>query len=157
DAKGQTITMTPAFYKLQVPAISVEQPLHGVPWQGTVTTSDGYQVRLYSVRLMSNRTLFGVIQVGQSLNPMNMTLQKVGEELLFLAPFTFILGIIGSFWLATRAFIPIHHLTNIAEDIAAGDLHRRVPVPRARDEIQQLALTFNKMIRQLNQVLTQQR
>jgi two-component system OmpR family sensor kinase len=157
DAKGQTIAMTSTFHKLQVPAISVNQPLHGVPWQGTVTTSDGYQVRLYSVRLMSNRTLFGVIQVGQSLNPMNMTLQKVGEELLFLAPFTFIIGIIGSFWLATRAFVPIHNLTSIAEDITAGDLHRRVPMPRSNDAIQRLALTFNKMIEQLNQVFTRQR
>jgi heavy metal sensor kinase len=157
DAKGQTLFMTPAFGLLEVPSISVIQPLHGIPWQGTVTTSNGYQVRLYSVRLMNNRTPFGVIQVGQSLTPLNTSLQKVVQELLLIAPFVLILGVIGSYWLATRAFIPIRQLTGIAQDISAGELQRRVPVPRARDEVQYLALTFNKMIGRLNQAFLQQR
>jgi len=157
NAKGQTISMTPAFRVLQVPSLSVTQPLHGTPWQGTVTTTNGYQVRLYSVRLMNNQTLFGVIQVGQTLTPLNTSLQKVVQELLLMTPFVLILGIIGSYWLAARAFIPIYQLTRIAEDISAGDLHSRVPVPRSRDEVQHLALTFNKMIGRLNQAFIQQR
>ena len=157
DAKGQTIIMTAAFHKLQIPSISVTQPLHGVPWQGTVTTTDGYEVRLYSVRLMNTHTLFGEIQVGQSLTPLNTSLQKFVEELLLIAPFAFILGVVGSYWLAMRAFVPIRHLTSIAEEISAGDLHRRVPVPRSRDEVRHLALTFNKMIGRLNQTIVQQR
>src|ERR1700676_5327269 len=58
NAKGQTLSMTPAFRVLQVPSLSVTQPLQGIPWQGTVTTTNGYQVRLYSVRLMNNQTPF---------------------------------------------------------------------------------------------------
>lgn len=157
DAKGHIISMTPAFRVLQVPSLSVMQPLHGTPWQGTVTTTNGYQVRLYSTRLMNNQTLFGIIQVGQTLTPLNTTLRKVAQELLLMAPFVLILGIIGSYWLAARAFIPIRDLTRIAEDISAGDLHSRVPVPRSRDEVQHLALTFNKMIGRLNQSFMQQR
>ncbi|MEO8955644.1 MAG: ATP-binding protein [Ktedonobacteraceae bacterium] len=157
DAKGQIISMTPAFRVLQVPSLSVTQPLHGTPWQGTVTTTNGYQVRLYSTRLMNNQTLFGIIQVGQTLTPLNAALRKVVKELLLVAPFALILGIIGSYWLAARAFIPIRDLTRIAEDISAGDLHSRVPVPRSRDEVQHLALTFNKMIGRLNQSFMQQR
>ncbi|GAC1565620.1 MAG: ATP-binding protein [Ktedonobacteraceae bacterium] len=157
NVKGQTIDMTPAFHALQAPSISVTQPLHGVPWQGTVETARGDQVLLYSVRLISKRSLFGVIQVGQSLTPLNTALEEVINELLIIAPFVLILGVIGSYWLAARAFVPIHHLTSIAEDISAGDLHRRVPVPRSRDEVQHLALTFNKMITQLNQSFIQQR
>ncbi|MBA3946541.1 MAG: HAMP domain-containing protein [Herpetosiphonaceae bacterium] len=157
NTKGQALVITPAFHELQVPTLSVMQPLHGDPWQGTVPTADGYQVRLYSTRLMSKSTLFGVIQVGQSLTPLNTSLQKVVEELLLIAPFAVMLGIIGSHWLATRAFVPIYHLTSIAEEISAGDLQRRVPVPEPKDEVQQLALTFNKMIGQLDQAFMQQR
>ena len=40
-------------------------------------------------------------------------------------------------------------LTSTARRIEAGDLHERVPVPRARDELQTLALTFNEMIERL--------
>jgi len=157
NAKGQTIDMTPAFHVLQAPSMSVTQPLHGVSWQGIVRTARGDQVLLYSVRLISKGTLFGVIQVGQSLAPLNAGLEEVINELLIIAPFVLILGVIGSYWLAARAFVPIRHLTSIAEDISAGDLHRRVPVPRSRDEVQHLALTFNKMITQLNQSFIQQR
>jgi heavy metal sensor kinase len=157
DAKGQILAITPAFHELQVPSISVTQPLHGLSWQGTVTTSNGYQVRLYCERLMNKNTFFGVIQVGQSLTPMNESLQKVVEELLFIAPFALVLGVIGSYLLAARAFVPIDHLTHIAEEISAGDLDHRVPVPRARDEVQRLALTFNKMIGQINQTFMRQR
>ncbi len=157
DARGRTFAITPAFHELQIPSISVTQPLHGLSWQGTVTTSNGYQVRLYCERLMNKNTLFGVIQVGQSLTPMNASLQKVVEELLFIAPFALVLALIGSYLLATRAFVPIDNLTHIAEEISAGDLDRRVPVPRARDEVQRLALTFNKMIGQLNQTFMRQR
>lgn len=157
DTKGHILAMTDAFHELQVPSISVTQPLQGVSWQGTVTASTGMQVRLYSARLISKGTLFGVIQVGQSLAPLDSTLQTIVEELFFIAPFALLLGIIGSYWLARRAFVPIYHLTSIAEDISAGDMDCRVPVPRARDEVQLLALTFNKMIGQINTAFLQQR
>ncbi len=157
DTKGHILGMTDAFYELHVPSISVTQPLHGDTWQGTVMASNGIRVYMYSTRLISNGTLFGVIQVGQSLNPLDSTLDEVAEELLLVAPFALVLGIIGSYWLARRAFVPIYQLTNIAEDISAGDLHRRVHVPRARDEVQLLALTFNKMIGQLHKTFMQQR
>lgn len=159
DAKGQVIAVTSAFHQLlpHIPSESVAQPLHGASWQGTVSTPNGYQVRLYSVRIMSKGALFGVIQVGQSLNPLTASLQQVVKELLFIAPFALMLGLIGSSWLATRAFVPIRHLTGIAEEISAGDLHRRVPVPASRDEVRHLALTFNKMIERLNRTFLLQR
>src|SRR5579872_1677953 len=157
DTNGHILGVTDAFHELQVPSISVTQPLHGVTWQGTVMSSNGIRVYVYSTRLISNGTLFGVIQVGQSLDPLDSTLDEIVEELLFVAPFALILGIIGSFWLARRAFVPIYHVINIAEDISAGDLDRRVPVPRARDEVQLLALTFNKMIERLYKTFMQQR
>ncbi len=157
DTKGHILGMTDAFYELRIPSISVTRPLQGVSWQGTVTASTGVQVRLYSARLMSSRTVFGVIQVGQSLAPLDSTLQTIVEELFFIAPFALVLGILGSYWLARRAFVPIYHLTNIAEDISAGDMDCHVPVPRARDEVQLLALTFNKMLERLNKAFMQQR
>lgn len=157
DAKGQTIAMTSAFRTLQEPSISVTEALQGDAWQGTVRTTQGDEVLLYSIRLMSKGRIFGVIQVGQSLTPMNKSLEVVVKEFLLIAPFVLILGAIGSYWLAARAFVPIRHLISIAEDISAGDLHRRVPVPRSRDEVQHLSLTFNRMITQLNKSFIQQR
>jgi len=64
---------------------------------------------------------------------------------------------VGSYWLAARAFIPIDSLTRTAHSIEAGDLHQRVPVPRAHDEVQRLALTLNDMIARLENAFARQR
>jgi heavy metal sensor kinase len=64
---------------------------------------------------------------------------------------------VGSYWLAAHAFRPITRLTRTARGIEAGDLHQRVPVPSTRDEVQDLALTFNDMIERLERAFTRQR
>lgn len=63
----------------------------------------------------------------------------------------------GSYWLAGYALRPITFLTRTAQRIRASDLHQRVPVPKARDEVQRLALTLNEMIERLEQAFAQQR
>lgn len=157
NVKGQTAYISPAFHALLLPPESVTQPLHGVPWQGTVTAHNGQAVRLYSATLSDNDVVFGVLQVGESLAQLTATLQSITLALLVITPFVLLLGAFGSYWLAKRAFRPILHLTRTAREIKAGDLHRRVPIPRARDEVHDLALTLNEMIGRLDQAFTQQR
>jgi len=157
DAHGKTAYISPAFHALPLPAASFTQPLHGDSWQGTVTAHNGQAVRVYSIALTDNGSIFGVLQVGESLAQLNATLQSITIALLIITPFVLLTGAFGSYWLAKRAFRPILHLTRTAREIKAGDLHRRVPVPRSRDEVHQLALTLNEMIGRLEQAFTQQR
>ena len=157
DAHGKTLRVTSAFHMLVVPSASVTQALSGTSWQGTVTTSNGQQVRLYSMALTDNNAPYAVIQVGESLAQLNATLQNVLIEFLLLVPVVLLLGTLGSYWLAGRAFVPVDRLTRTAQQIKAGDLHQRVPVPRSRDEIQRLATTLNEMIERLEQTFTRQR
>lgn len=157
DAKGKTVRISPEFRVLVVPATSLTQPLHGTPWQGNVTTRNGQAVRLYSMALLDNGTPFAIVQVGESLTQLNTSLRSVLLELLLIAPFALLLGAIGSYWLATRAFIPIDRLTRAARQIKAGDLNQRVPVPPAHDEVHRLATTLNEMIARLDEAFTRQR
>lgn len=157
DAHGKTLRVTPTFSRLVVPEVSITQALHGTPWQGTVTTLKGQQVRLYSTALTDNNTPYAVIQVGESLAQLNITLRNVLLEFLLIVPIVLLFGTLGSYWLAGRAFIPVDRLTRTAQKIKAGDLHQRVPVPRSRDEIQRLAITLNEMIERLEQTFTRQR
>jgi two-component system OmpR family sensor kinase len=62
-------------------------------------------------------------------------------------PLILLLGALGSYWLAARAFIPIDRLTRTTQYIQMGDLHQRVPIPRTYDEVHRLATTLNEMIR----------
>jgi two-component system OmpR family sensor kinase len=157
DVKGQMTYISPAFHDLTLTSASATQPLQGVPWQGTVTAHNGQAVRVYSVALTDNGVVFGVLQVGESLAQLTATLQSITFALLIITPFVLLLGAIGSYWLAKRAFRPILHLTHTAREIKAKDLHQRVPVPRTRDEVYDLALTLNEMIGRLDQAFTQQR
>ena len=157
DVKGQTAYISPAFRALSLPPSSVTQPLQGKPWQATVTAHNGQAVRVYSVTLSDNGKVFGVLQVGESLAQLTATLQSIIFALLVIVPFVLLLGAFGSYWLAKRAFRPILYLTRTAREIKAGDLHRRVPVPRTRDEVHDLALTLNEMIGRLDLAFTQQR
>ncbi len=157
NSNGRTIYVSPAFRFLNVPAESFMQPLRGTSWQGTVTAHNGHSVRLYSTALTENGNVFGVVQVGEPLASLDTTLHSILFEFLLIVPFVLLFGALGSYWLAARAFRPIHRLTRTARHIEAEDLHQRVPVPRARDEVQDLALTFNEMIERLDKAFTQQR
>jgi heavy metal sensor kinase len=157
NTRGEIIYVTPAFLALTIPPMSVTQPLHGSAWRGTVTAQNGQTVRLYSAALTENGTVYGLVQVGESLAPLGNTLRSVEIELLLIVPFVLLLGAIGSYWLAAHAFAPINRLTRIARRIEVGDLHERVPVPRSKDEVQSLALTFNEMIERLDKAFTRQR
>lgn len=157
NVRGEVVYVTPAFLALNIPPTSVARPLHGKAWEGTVTAQNGETVRLYSAALVDSGTVYGVVQVGESLAPLGHTLQSVEIELLLIVPFVLLLGTIGSYWLAARAFAPIQRLTRIAKRIEAGDLHERVPISRSKDEVQSLALTFNEMIERLDKAFKRQR
>src|SRR5438128_700586 len=157
DAHGTLMHETPAFRALRIPMASVTQPLQGTPWQGTITSSDGQEVRLYSRRLSENGKIFAVIQVGESLEELHALLHELVGVLLVVGLLVLLACAVGSYWLAARAFAPIQRLAETARRIKAGDLRSRVLVPRAHDEVQYLALTLNEMIDSLDQALTRQR
>ncbi len=107
--------------------------------------------------LVNHTTIFGVVQVGQSLASVNERMQSITFLLLLLILSALLLSAYGSYWLAGRTFGPIRHLTRIARDISAKDMHQRVPLPPAHDEVRELALIFNQMIERLEHAFRQQR
>ncbi len=157
DSRGHTFRVTSTFHALNVPPASISQPMHGIPWQGTVSTSNGQTVRLYSRAMTDEHNIIAIIQVGVSLTQLHTALQNITLELSIIAPFVLLFSAVGSYWLSSRAFKPIDRLTRTAQRIKDGDLKQRVPVPSSRDEVQRLALTLNEMIDSLDQALTRQR
>ncbi len=157
DGQGVLFRSTPAFRTIIVPPQSVSQPLRGIPWQGTTTTVDGQLVRLYSRALTQEGRIFGVVQIATSLTEVQTSLHEVVLSVLLLAPFILLLGALGSFWLAARALQPIGRLTQTALIIKGGDLHQRVPLPKAHDELRHLAVTLNEMIEHVEHAFLRQR
>jgi len=157
DTQGHIIYDTPTFAKLTLPAESMTNPLHNRAWNATITNASGQPVRIYSTMLVSQNRIFGVVQVGESLAKLNTTLNHILLGLLIVTPFVLALSAYGSYWLSGRAFRPIRRLAHTAREISATDLHQRVPVPFAKDEVQDLALIFNQMISRLERAFSQQR
>ncbi|MBV9257119.1 MAG: HAMP domain-containing protein [Ktedonobacteraceae bacterium] len=155
DARGKVIYSTASFSKIPVPPDSIQHPLKGHPWPGTVT-SPMQSVRLYSTMLTDRQHVVGVVQVGQSLAKLNASLQSILTGLLIVTPFVLLLSAFGSYWLAGRAFKPIHRLAHTAREIGAKDLSQRVPVPLPKDEVRDLSIIFNQMIERLEKAFAQQ-
>src|SRR4030095_3897519 len=97
------------------------------------------------------------VRAGQSVNP----LEKARLKLLLLigvaVPVVLLLGSYGDLLLANQALRPVDRITRAAEQIGAGDLTERVPLPSRMDEIGRLAATFNHMIARLQAAFERQR
>jgi HAMP domain-containing protein len=71
------------------------------------------------------------------------------NALLFLLPGLLILSSFCGYFLSRRAMGPVDRLRRSALSIGVGDLSARVPVPAAKDEVQQLAEAWNKLLGRL--------
>jgi two-component system, OmpR family, sensor kinase len=85
----------------------------------------------------------------QRLSSLAMTLLIAGLLVLLLAA-------LGGFWLAGRAMRPVQAITATAQRIEASDLSRRLALKR-RDELGELADTFDHMLDRLESAFTRQR
>jgi signal transduction histidine kinase len=76
--------------------------------------------------------------------------EEIGEVLVYVGvPAMLILGL-GSWWLVGRALLPLEQLAVAAARIHAGNLHERLPVGAAQDEMSRLAGAFNGMVARLD-------
>ncbi len=160
NVQGQVVYSTPLFKTLTLPASSITQPLKGTPWYGTMNDSHNQMIRIYSTMLLdkhaNQHTIVGIVQVGQPLSSLHATLHRILVGLLIVTPFVLILSAFGSYWLSQRAFRSIHRLAHTAREIGANDLHQRVPVPQAQDEVHDLSIIFNQMVGRLEHSFNQQ-
>jgi signal transduction histidine kinase len=76
--------------------------------------------------------------------------------LLIAGPLTLLVAALGGYWLATRAMHPVRLITRTAREIGETDLSRRLNVAR-RDELGELAVTFDGMLARLEAAFARQR
>jgi signal transduction histidine kinase len=92
--------------------------------------------------------LLGVLLVGSSRQDLIQMLNFIRNLALLVGGGVILLGLILGWWISARVTRPIEQLAAGAREVAAGRWNARVEV-RSRDEIGQLAATFNEMTRQL--------
>lgn len=105
----------------------------------------------YRVREETVPSPWGPVRIMSAL-PMT-SVQVMQRDLVevfwFVGPLTYLVALVGGYWMAGRALAPVELITTTAERISAQQLDQRVEVPLAQDELSHLARTLNAMIERL--------
>ncbi len=113
-----------------------------------IHTSSGDET-VNSFPLTGNNTqILGVLLVTSSRQIYNELRVQIRAVALVAASAGLILAILLSSWAATRVTRPVEELAKAARDVAAGNWNVNVDVTR-RDELGELAESFNRMTRDL--------
>jgi two-component system, OmpR family, sensor histidine kinase ArlS len=134
----------------------VQQALFGRGSFLTAPTTEGQDVRIYAAPFnLDSRTRVAVI-VGRLTREIQDMLSIFRVVIFYSALAVLILAGVGGTFLAKRTLKPVDHITDIAREIGAGDLSRRIDV-RSEDEMGRLAATLNWMIGRLEEAFQKQR
>ena len=97
-----------------------------------------------------------VLQVGTTLDDVTESTDALVGTLLIAIPLTVVLLASVVWWLVGRTLKPVESIRSEVAEIGATDLHRRVPLSGAKDEIGRLAETMNVMLERLERSVERQ-
>ncbi len=157
-ADGRTLPeqpiSAPADAALIARAASGEEGIHYIT---TVSGQDTLVVLIPLRRPGTDTGPTGVLQLSARLDLVDAVLSR---QLLLIAigiVVTLILGTVGGLWLTGSTLAPLQWMVVTCRRIAGGDLSQRVNLPQRRDEIGQLASTFDDMVARLEETFAGQR
>ena len=141
------------------PAITTRRPSGTGPLPMTITVAPLDQQDGMRVVALNATTSAGVVTVyaGESLENPHDTTSAIVTVLVVGLPLLVMIVAAVTWWAVGRTLRPVRRITRTMAAITASDLHRRVDVPPARDEIGQLALTVNETLGRLDTSVEQQR
>lgn len=93
----------------------------------------------------------------QSLHVQNEMLEDIRNTFLLAIPIALLFASLGGYFLAHKSLSPIAAMASQARSMGAANLDRRLAVVNERDELGQLARTFNQLLERLEASFEQQR
>jgi heavy metal sensor kinase len=121
------------------------------------TNDSGLPIRVYTLPLVSENRLVGYIQVANDREEVQETINQVRRSLITGTPLALLISGLISLLAARQALSPLTQMTRSAAAISVEALAERLPVPKAKDEVQALALTFNETLDRLEAAFQRQR
>lgn len=94
---------------------------------------------------------------GRSLDEVSDSTEAVTGLLAVAAPVLLVLVGVTTWVVVGRALAPVEAIRSEVDEISTSELHRRVPVPGADDEVARLAGTMNRMLERLEDGQARQR
>ncbi|RUT02008.1 two-component sensor histidine kinase [Dulcicalothrix desertica PCC 7102] len=105
--------------------------------------------RLISQPVIRQGEIIGWLQIAKSLQALTEISHELPREMFFSLPLILIVAACGGLFLSSRALRPISQITRTAQAISAIDLAQRLNYKGAKDEVGQLATTFDQMLERL--------
>lgn len=135
--------------ELPIDPVLIQQVLSGRVGLKDLSTGDEAMVRIQASPLyLRDRTL--VLEVGQSLKAIDMTMNQVIFALVGGVLAALLLSSLLGYTIVRKALSPVQQITKTAKSIEeSSDLGRKVNYEGPDDEIRELATTFDKMIARL--------
>src|SRR5215470_1354572 len=158
NSEGRLIVekKTPGNDRARLPALN-SIPAEGLrlytaPGEG----DEGQRVAARRVKI-SDREPYYLIVVSQPLKTVTEELERLRRVFLIAVPLALLLAGLGGFFLARKSLAPVVAMSERARQISAENLEQRLPVANPRDELGQLAATFNELLARLDASFSLQR
>jgi heavy metal sensor kinase len=84
-------------------------------------------------------------------------LEEVRQTFAWVIPIAIILASLGGYFLARKSLAPVVAMSSQAGRIGAENLHERLPIQNAKDELGRLAASFNELLERVDQSFERQR
>ncbi len=117
---------------------------------------DGLRVAAYRMTAPSMKSPCYVV-ITEPLSDLADDLELLRGILYVAVPAALALAGLGGWFLARKSLAPVVAMSESAHRIGAGNLDERLPVANPRDELGQLAATFNELLARLDDAFLQQR
>jgi len=115
-------------------------------------------LRVLQIPVLENGKAAYIVQVAAPLESIWTALQGLKFILFLLLPVTVVLAsMFAGEFLASITLKPLKAMIRTARQITAENMSLRIPPPETKDEIRQLAETFNDMLEKIHRVLISQK
>ena len=118
-------------------------------WSGREVVVEGVEVVLPSLAAREVRMIESVYN--------EIVLNEVAKATILALVALFLLSIVVGWVMSGRVLRPVKEITNVAREIQASDLSRRIALEGPDDEITRLAATFDGMLERLDLAFASQR
>ncbi|MGA9771872.1 MAG: heavy metal sensor histidine kinase [Blastocatellia bacterium] len=117
---------------------------------------DLHRLAVQRVSILPSNTEY-IILVSHPLESVEEELESLREVIYYAMPIALLMAGVGGWFLARQGLAPVVAMSVQARLIGASSLDQKLPVANPRDELGQLAVTFNELLARLDQSFAQQR
>ena len=98
-----------------------------------------------------------LLQVGESLEPMNGALDRYLQLLLWSVPVALAVTVLAGRWMSGLALAPLSRLAAASRMIGVTNMRQRLPIRGAHDELDGVAEAFNEALERLEKAVGEMR